>query len=244
MRTWVIMKRELGAYLGSPFAYIVTALFLVLMGLFFFYGVFYQEIGWPFFLRKVAGVDNLFNAGLLLFLFLLPALTMRLFAEERRSGTLELLTTLPVRDIEIVLGKYFASLAYLLFMLLLTLPIPLYVATLGKLDWGAVGAGYLGLALSGAAYLAIGLFASSLTGHQVLAFVAGFFIAVPFYVLNKVSFLFGLGLGNVLDFLSFRTHFDGIARGVIDTGDILFFVGFSAIFVFLGHRLLGGRRWR
>jgi hypothetical protein len=159
--TWVISKREFAAYFGSPLAYTITSFFLLCLGLFFFFGVFYQDIGWPFYLRKVASLDNMFNASQLLFLLLIPALTMRLFAEERRSGTLELLTTLPVRDIEVVLGKYFAAVGYLLFVLALTLVYPIYVSTLGNLDWGAVGAGYLGLILVGLGYLAIGIFASS-----------------------------------------------------------------------------------
>jgi ABC-2 type transport system permease protein len=242
--TWVISKREFAAYFGSPLAYTITSFFLLCLGLFFFFGVFYQDIGWPFYLRKVASLDNMFNASQLLFLFLIPALTMRLFAEERRSGTLELLTTLPVRDIEVVLGKYFAAVGYLLFVLALTLVYPIYVSTLGNLDWGAVGAGYLGLILVGLGYLAIGIFASSLTQHQVVAFVVALGVALPFFFLHKVSFLFGAGVGNVLDFLAFRPHFDGIARGVLDSGDILYFLGIAAIFIFLAHRLLAGRRWR
>ncbi len=243
-RTVVIFKREFAAYFGSPLAYVVTTVFLAALGVFFFWGVFYQDVGWPFYLRKVANVDNLFNGSHLLFLLLIPALTMRLFAEERRSGTLELLTTLPVRDIEIVLGKYLAAAAYLVFVLALTLGYPIYVSTLGNLDWGAVFAGYLGLALLGLGYLAIGVFASSLTQHQVVAFVIALFVALPFFFLHKVSFLFGMGLGNVLDYLSFRQHFDGIARGVLDSGDVIYFVGVSAVFLFLAHRLIEGRKWR
>ena len=243
-RTLAICKREFAAYFGSPLAYTVTFFFLFLLGLFFFFGVFYQDVGWPFYLRKVANVDNMFNASQLLFLFLIPALTMRLFAEERRSGTLELLTTLPVRDIEVVLGKYLAALGYVLVVLALTLVYPLYVSTLGNLDWGAVTAGYVGLCLVGMGTLAIGVFASAITQHQVVAFVVALGIALPFFFLHKVSFLFGAGAGNVLDFLAFRSHFDGIARGVLDSGDILFFLGITTIFIFLAHRLLGGRRWR
>ncbi|NMC69880.1 MAG: ABC transporter permease [Myxococcales bacterium] len=242
--TWVIGKREFAAYFGSPLAYVVTSIFLFLLGLFFFFGVFHQDVGWPFYVRKVASLDNLFNGSQLLFLFLVPAITMRLFAEERRSGTLELLTTLPVRDIEVVLGKYFAAFAYLLVVLALTAVYPIYVATLGRLDWGAVAAGYVGLALVGLGYLAIGVFASSLTQHQVVAFVVALVVALPFFFLHKVSFLFGPGVGNVLEFLAFRPHFDGIARGVLDSSHILYFLGVAAIFVFLAHRLVGGRRWR
>jgi ABC-2 type transport system permease protein len=242
--TWVISKREFAAYFGSPLAYVVTTAFLLLLGALFFWGFLYQDVGWPFYLRKVASVDNMFNASQLLFFFFIPAFTMRLLAEERRSGTLELLTTLPVRDIEVVLGKYFAAFGYLLFILALTLVYPIYVSTLGKLDWGAVVAGYVGLALVGMGYLAIGVFASSLTQHQAVAFIVALAIGLPLFFLHKVSFLFGAGVGNVLDFLSFRQHFDGIARGVLDSGDVVYFVGVAAIFVFLAHRLLGGRRWR
>lgn len=243
-RTLAIFKRELAAYFASPLAYVITAAFLTGVGFFFFWGVFYQDVGWPFYLRKVAAVDNLFNASHLLFLLLIPALTMRLFAEERRSGTLELLTTLPIRDIEIVLGKYLAAVGYLVLVLVLTLPYPVYVSTLGKLDWGAVAAGYLGLVLLGVGYSAIGLFASSVTQHQVVAFVVALSVALPFFFLHKVSFLFGVGLGNFFDFLSFRQHFDSIARGVLDTKDIVYFLGIAAIFLFLAHRLIEGRKWR
>jgi len=242
--TWVIGKREFAAYFGSPLAYVVTSIFLFFLGLLFFFGVLHQEVGWPFYVRKVASLDNLFNGSQLLFLFLVPALTMRLFAEERRSGTLELLTTLPVRDLEVVLGKYLAAFAYLLVVLALTAVFPIYVSTLGKLDWGAVAAGYLGLSLVGLGYLAIGIFASSLTQHQIVAFFVSLLLALPFFFLHKVSFLFGPGVGNFLDFLAFRPHFDGIARGVIDSGDIVYFLGVSAIFIFLAHRLVGSRRWR
>jgi ABC-2 type transport system permease protein len=242
--TWVIAKREFAAYFGSPLAYTVTFFFLLGLGAFFFFGGLYQDVGAPFYFAKVVSVGNLFNASHLLFLFLIPALTMRLLAEERRSGTLELLTTLPVRDIEVVLGKFLAAFGYLVVVLLLTLVYPIYVSTLGNLDWGAVVAGYVGLALVGFGYLAIGVFASSITQHQVVAFVVGLAIALPFFLLHKVSFLFGSGVGNVLDFLSFRQHFDGIARGVLDTGHILYFLGIATIFIFLAHRLLAGRRWR
>ena len=244
MRTLAIFKREMAAFFGSPLAYVVTTVFLLGLGVFFFWGVFYQDIGYPFYMRKVAAVDSVFNGSHFLFFFLIPALTMRLFAEERRSGTMELLTTLPVRDIEIVMGKYLASVGYLAFVLVLTFVFPLYVSTLGPLDWGAVLAGYLGLLLLGLGYLAIGLFASSLTEHQVIAFVIALAVALPFFFLHKVAFLFGIGIGNVLSFLSFREHFDAIARGVIDTADILYFVGVAAIFLFLAHRLIEGRKWR
>ncbi|MBI5489456.1 MAG: ABC transporter permease [Deltaproteobacteria bacterium] len=243
-RTLAIFKREFAAYFGSPLAYTVTTFFLVLLGLLFFFGGLYQIVGRPFYMPRVVAVDNMFNASQLLFLLLIPALTMRLFAEERRSGTLELLTTLPVRDIEIVMGKYLAAFGYVVFVLLLTLVYPIYVSTLGNLDWGAVTAGYVGLGLVALATLAIGVFASSITQHQVLAFVVAVAITFPFYLLHMVSFQFGVGAGNVLNFLAFRPHFDGIARGVIDTGDMCYFLGVSAIFLFLAHRLLGGRRWR
>ena len=243
-RTMAIFRRELASYFGSPVAYVMTTAFLLGIGVFFFWGIFWQEIGIPFYNRKTVAVDTLFNAGHFLMLFLIPALTMRLFAEERRSGTIELLTTLPVRDIEIVLGKFLAAAGYLVLVLALTIVYPIYVAKLGPLDWGAVLSGYLGLLLLGLGYLAIGLFASSLTEHQLVAFVVALGVALPFFFLHKVSFLFGVGAGNVLSFLSFREHFDAIARGVIDTADVVFFLGVAAIFLFLAHRFIQGRKWR
>jgi ABC-2 type transport system permease protein len=244
MRTWVISKREFAAYFGSPLAYGVTFLFLALLGALFFFGVFETEVGYAFFNRGAVTVSNMFNGAHLLFALFLPALTMRLLAEERRSGTLELLTTLPVRDGEIVLGKFLGAFAYLLVILALTLVYPWYVSKLGPVDSGAVAAGYAALGLVGMCYLAIGIFASSVTEHQVLAYMLALVISLVMFLLHKVSFLFGVGVGNVLDFLSFRRHFDGIARGVLDTGDILYFAGVTAIFLFLAHRLLGSRKWR
>ncbi|MFA7486855.1 MAG: ABC transporter permease subunit [Lysobacteraceae bacterium] len=218
-----IFKRELASYFATPVAYVFIVIFLVLAGAFTFYlGGFYE--------RGQADLQPFFNFHPWLYLFLVPAVSMRLWSEERKSGTIELLLTLPVTMWQAVLGKFLAAWAFICIALALTVPIWLTVNYLGDPDNGAILAGYLGSALMAGAFLAIGACLSAATRNQVIAFIltvvvcfvlllAGFSL-----VLEAISAVFPQGVVDAVAGLSFLTHFSAIAKGVVDLRDALYFV--------------------
>lgn len=223
-RTWSIAKREFGSYFNSPIAYIVISVFLLLSGWFFFT---------PLFLIGRSTLRGFFSFTPILFIMFIPAITMRLIAEEVKTGTLEWLTSMPLRDLEIVLGKFLAALGFIAVALAMTLPYPMSVAMIGALDWGPVIGGYVGLLLLAGALIAVGLFASSLTENQIVAFIIGITLCFMFYMLDKVTFFLPEQLGAIFQYLSVDYHFRNIARGVIDTRDVLFYLGMMVIGLFL-----------
>jgi ABC-2 type transport system permease protein len=174
----------------------------------------------------------------------MPLITMRLFAEERRSGTIELLLTYPVRDGAVLLGKYLAALALYGLMLALTLLYPAIVVYFARLEWGPLLTGYLGLVLMGAAFLAVGVFASSLTENQIVASVTTFGVLLIFWVIGWSAEAAGGMWGKVLSHLSILEHFDGFAKGIIDTKDVLYYLNFTLLALFLSLRSLEARRWK
>jgi len=236
MRTFTIALKETQIYFSTPGAYIVGAMFLVLTGVFFV-----SDITTPF---AEASVREIVNWASFFMVFLAPLLTMRLLAEEEKLGTLELLLTAPVRDWEVVLGKYIAS--YLVFMatLALTLYYVLLLYLFGEPDTGPVLTGYLGLLLHGSAALAIGLLASSLSGNQVVAAVVGIAILLLLQFIDRVAVLVGGTAGDVLTGLSLSSHSVDFGRGVIDTANVVYFLSLAAVFLFLTIRSLETRRWR
>jgi ABC-2 type transport system permease protein len=186
----------------------------------------------------------LFSNVSVILLLLLPLVSMRLFAEERRAGTLELLLTYPVRDGAVLAGKYLAALVVYAAMLGLTLVYPGMLLYFAPLDPGVVLSGYLGLWLMGAAFLAVGLFFSSLTGNQIVAAVLTFLVLLVFWVIGwSADYAGGLG-GRILAHVSVLEHFDNFAKGVLDTKDIVFFVNLTAVALFLTAKSLEYRRWR
>jgi ABC-2 type transport system permease protein len=234
--TWTFTVRELKSYFNSPVAYVILTLFLLISGWFFSSGLF---------LNNQAELRDVFAVIIpLSYLFFVPAITMRLIAEEKKSGTLELLVTLPVRDAEIVLGKYLAALLLLACALVLSFVYPLTLSLLGDLDGGATAAGYLGLLLLGGAYLSIGIFTSGLTENQIVAFITGFVLIFGFFMLDKMLVFFPGSIASVLEYLSVTYHFDNVARGVIDTRDLIYYLSLIALFLFLAVRTLEARRWR
>lgn len=228
-----IFRREVRAYYDSPLAYVVIIVFLLVTGWFFATNVF-----------VVAQADMRVAFGVIpfIFLFFAPALTMRLLAEEKKSGTLELLVTMPIPDSAIITGKYLAALLLLSTAVLPTALYAITLAILGDMDVGATLAGYFGLILLGAAYLAMGTFGSSLTDNQVIAFIISFFLVFVFFLLDKILFLLPTWLVTPVEFLSVEKHFQNISRGVIDTRDVLFFLSLIALFLFLATRSLVSRR--
>jgi ABC-2 type transport system permease protein len=233
--TWIIFKREFRSYFDSPVAYIVISIFLILIGWFFFS---------PFFIANRATMRDFFILVPIMYLFFAPAVAMRLIAEEKRSGTIEILITLPVRDQEVILGKYFASLALLLVALILTLPFPITVSYLGDLDWGPVWGGYLGLFLMGGAYLAIGILASTWSEHQLVAFFTALFISLIFFFLNRFLPLLPDAIASPVEYLSFDYHYRNIARGVIDSRNLVFFLSIIGACLLLAFRGLESRKWK
>ena len=235
--TYQIIKRELGTYFASPIAYVISAIFLAVMG-----GLF----GFILYYSRQATMRYLFgHVIIILFLVLVSqALTMRLLAEEKRSGTLELLLTSPVRDWEVVLGKYVASLGAFLVMTLLTAYMPILLLRVGKPDVGPMLSGYLGLILLGSALLAIGLFASSLTQNQIVAAIVGVGITLLMWLVSGLSEMVSGGVKAVVEYLPLFAHYNDMLRGVIDTKDILYYVSVVALFLFLSTRVLESRRWK
>lgn len=232
--TTAIALREFKAYLASPVAYIVIGIFLVITGFFF------SVSSATYYETSIRGF--LETAGLLL-LLLAAVLTMRLLAEERKMGTLELLLTAPVRDSEVILGKFLGSLGVLVVMLVLTLYYPILLIGFGDPDIGPIATGYLGLFLLGAAALAIGLFASSLTSNQIVsAVVAGGLLFALWFIGMAPGFL-PEALGNIIVYLSLSYYFPDFARGIIDTRAIIYYLSITALFLFLAVRSLENSRW-
>ncbi len=232
-----VARRELGFYFASPIAYSVLTVFLVGAGVWLF-------VGTDFFEMNRATVRPLFEVVPIIFAVVLPAVTMRLISEEKRSGTMELLITMPVTDGDIVLGKYLASLTFLLILLAMSAIFPLIVSTLGDLDGGLVLAGYVGLFLVGASYLALGLMTSTWTRYQILAFFLAAVLALFFYSVNGLLALAWEGARDTFAFLSVKTHFANIARGVIDTRDVVFYLSLIAVPLVIAVQSLQSRNWK
>ena len=221
---FAIFRRELSSYFDSPLAYIVIPAFLGLVGGFTLY---FQDL----FASPTVSMRMVFFWCAVCFLLLIPAVTMRLFAEERRSGSLELLVTLPVSEAEVVTGKYLAAITLVAVALMLTATYPITLASMGQLDLGPVVGGYLGLLLLGAAFTAIGTAASAFTATQILAFLVSLELCV-------VPFATGFALESVpavalplVQYLSFETHFNNLARGVIDSRNIVFYLSVCGLFL-------------
>jgi len=238
----IIFAREFGSYFDSAIAYIFLIVFLLLNG------------GWfmmSFFLGGAADMRQFFGNLPLFNLFFLPAITMRLWAEDRRIGTLELLMTLPMKSWEIVGGKYLAAVAFYGIALVCTFTLPIMLAMVGDPDMGAIVAGYVGSFLVGALYLAVGIFISGLFKDQIAAFVVAmvacfFFFSIGWEVTAGLidGWAPGLGLGSLLkEYVGLSTHYDGIQRGVIDIRNIFYFVSMSAIFLVMNTLSLEGRKF-
>lgn len=233
--TLTIAGRQFRSYFSGPVAYIVLCLVM------FFLGFFFWE---TFFLFGRATAREMFSYLSMILTFAVPALTMGLLAEEKRTGTIELLITMPVRDAEVVVGKFLGVLGLFAVLLLLTLPYPLCIAQLGTLDWGPVLTGYFGILLQGAALLGIGLMASSWTDNQLVALFVALAFTVTFFLLDKVLQLLPSQAASVLEWLSFDYHVNSMTRGVIDLRDVLFFLSITGFSLALAFRALESRRWR
>ncbi len=236
MNTFNIAWKETKLYFGTPAAYIVGAMFLGLTGVFFV-----ADVTAPF---AEAGVRGIVEWASFFIIFLAPLLTMRLLAEEQKLGTLELLLTSPVRDWEVVLGKYIASFLILAAIVAVTLYYVVLMYSFGDPDTGPVLSGYLGLLLYGAAALAIGLLGSSLSSNQIVAAVVGIAILLMLSFVNLIADIVTGIASEVFNGMSMNEHIVDFSRGVIDTSSVVFFLSLTAIFLFLTIRSLETRRWR
>lgn len=234
---YILFKKELMSYFNSPIAYIFIGVFLVVGNWLFFSA---------FFLSGQASVRSYFALLPWMFLFLAPALTMRLWAEEKKSGTIEFLLTLPVTDWQVVLAKFFGSLAFLFITLLLSVTLPISVSFLGNIDIGPVIGGYIGALLLGGSYLALGLFISSLTKNQIIAFVLGLVASFAAFIIGADFVLAGAPAFAVptMKFLGLGSHFYNVAKGVIDTKDIVYYFSFIFLFLWLNTGIIEGRSWK
>lgn len=223
-KIWIIARRELHSFFDSLMAYIMLVAFLG------FSGFFTWLYGSDIFLRNQADLQVFFSIAYWTLFFFIPAITMRMLAEENKSGTIELLLTKAVTDWQIIFGKFLACLILIGVALLLTLPYYLTVWKLGPVDHGSVWAGYLGLLLMSATYISIGLFTSSITNNQIVAFLLAIFIGIFFHIIFDVLAGSFTGIiGSVFSYLSVSTHYESISRGVIDSKDLVYF--FSVIFL-------------
>lgn len=234
-KTLYVARRQLGAYFNSVVAYIVAILFLLITGALFWLSYF-QDV-------TVLSLRTFFAQAPLFLAFFAPAITMGAFAEEKRSGTLELLMTMPLSDFQIVMGKFLAAVGLLCVVFAMTLFYPISLSQLGDLDWGAVASGYVGLVLLGASYAAVGLMASSWTKDQVVAILVAFSICFFLYLIDQlVSQSSGVS-AQVVEYLSTSYHFENIARGVIDTRDVVYYVSLIGVCLLVAQSSIAARRW-
>jgi len=243
MNTIAILKRELKSYFTSLIAYVIIAVFLVISG-YFFYTNLVMFVMWVGSDVKTGLWQYTFQDMRFILLLLLPLLTMRLFAEEKKLGTIELLLTNPLRDSEILFGKYLACLGVFTLMLVLTFLYPVLLAVVYNVDIGPVAAGYAGLFLLGATFIACGIFISSLTENQIVAAIATMGVLVFFWFIDWNEGIAGEKAVFILHQFSLFEHFFNFTRGVIETEDIAYYLSLIAFFLFLTQRSMESRKWR
>ncbi|HNL05924.1 MAG TPA: gliding motility-associated ABC transporter permease subunit GldF [Chitinophagales bacterium] len=240
-----LFKKELSTYFSSLIGYIAILIFLVLMGLFVWIFPDTNVLSYGY-----ASLDPLFSIAPWVFMFLVPAITMRAFSEEFKNGTIEFLATRPLTDLQVILGKYFAAWCLVLFALLPTL---LYYVTIyqlgatpGNIDSGATWGSYLGLVMLSAVFVAIGIFASSMTQNQIVAFLLAVFLCFFFYMafdyLSRLN-VFYAWIDDIVENIGINAHYLSISRGVIDTRDVLYFASLTGAFIALTHTVIGSRKW-
>jgi ABC-2 type transport system permease protein len=233
---WAITKKEVGSYFNSPIAYIVITIFLLLLGSLFFF--------LRLFLYSEASLRGLFEMAPWAFIFFGPAIAMRLIAEEKKSGTLEILVTMPVTDWEVVFGKFLGALFLLMLGVALTGFYAITVAALGPLDPGPVAGGYLGLLLLGATFVAIGLLASAWTSNQVVAFIVSLAICLALWLLDDLRGYMPSGAASIVEYVSVASHHRNLSRGIVDFRDIVYYLSAIGLCLYLSKEALASRKWR
>jgi ABC-2 type transport system permease protein len=247
-----IAQRELNAYFSSPIAYVLIGFFALLFGWFFYVPLAYFEQqsmnmgmnpGQALNVNQMLVGPTLMNTTVIM-LFLFPLITMRTYSEEKRSGTIELLLTSPVTDVQIILGKFLGAMLLYAAMLAITL---IHVGILfiyGEPEWKPIATGYLGLLLMGGSFLSLGLFISSLTKNQIVAGIATFAVFLMLWVVNWIGTFVGPTMQTILTHLSLTDHFDDFAKGIIDTKHVIYYLSFMAFGLFLTAKSVDSERWR
>ena len=230
-----ITSKELRSYFTSPVAYVVFVIFLILSGYFF------SAI---LFVSREASLTGVAYNMIITLLFLAPLITMKLFAEEKKLGTLEILMTKPVKDFEVVLGKFLAAVSLFGIMLLSTLVYVLILFKYGNPDSGPIISSYIGIFLCGISFIALGIFASTLTENQIISAVIGFSSILLLWILNWLSGYVGEGLQNLLNYLALSAHLDDFVKGVIDLKDVVYYLSFVILLLFASIKSIEIRKWR
>ncbi len=230
----LLAQRELASYFASPIAYILGAVFFLISS-HFFYVILSRA--------SDSSMRMVFSNIMIVLLFIAPLLTMKLFAEEKKIGTMELLRTSPLTSWQIVLGKYLAVMGVFLALLATTLVYVVIIYWVGKPEFGILISGYIGLFLVGSAWLAAGLYTSSLTENQIISAVLAFVLLLLLWVLNWVEGLVGGWLGRVISEISILAHYSGFEKGIVDTAHVAYFLLFTFLFLFLSARHLEAERW-
>ena len=253
MNTLTIARKELNSYFRSPIAYGVMAFFAVISGFFFYVSVrYFVQRGmqaammgqqFPMDVNEIV-VKPLFSNISVIALFLIPMITMRLFAEEKRTGTIELLLTSPITDIEVILGKFLGAMTLYIGLLIISFLSMAMLFIYGKPDWHPIAIGYLGLLLQGAALLAIGTFISNCTKNQIVAGVAGFAVCLMLWILNWLSEFGNSIVERLLAYIAVTSHFESFSKGVLDTKDIVYYLSVIFVGLFLTARSMESLRWR
>lgn len=250
---YAVLKRELYVYFSSPIAYVVVTIFLLISGYFFYSAFAYFSMVSMQAMRMpgAAGInvtDMVLNPTFanmsVVMLLMMPLLTMRIFAEEKKAGTLELILSYPIREAELLLGKFAACLVVFFIMLAFTWLYPLLLWLYAEPDIGPVATGYLGLFLMGAAFIALGLMVSSLTENQIVAAVISFGAILMFWLIGWAETFASPVLGKVLSHVSLLEHFESFSKGMIDTRDVIYYINFNVLFLFMTMRSLESKRWR
>ncbi len=234
-----VLRKELRTYFNSPIAYIAVLFFLVFTSVWLFY---IQQ----FVAQDVASLRIYFAVMPLVFIVLLPAITMRIWAEENKLGTVELLLTLPFREGELVVGKFLGSFFILFIMILLTVPVPLTVTRLGSFERGEIVGQYIGLLLLGGAGIAVGLFISSVSTNQITAFIVSVVVLLFLTIVNRINSIAPVppGLAEMFNYFSLDYHFQGFIKGLIDSRDVVYYLLLAFVFLYLNMKVLVFRKWR
>jgi ABC-2 type transport system permease protein len=236
-KVWIIAKRELNAFFNSLIAYLIVILFLA------FTGLFTWLFGSDVFLVGQASMNVFFAVSYWTLFFFVPAITMGMLAEEKRAGTIELLLTKSVTDYQVILGKFLSGLVLIAITLALTIPYYLTIASLGKIDHGAVWCGYLALLLISSAYLGIGLFTSALSNNQIVGLLLALFIGIFFhFVFSAMASGFKGISGEIFSYLSVNDHYEAMSRGVIATKDLIFFFSLTFLGLFASESIMAKRK--
>ena len=250
--TLAIAQRELNAYFSGPIAYVLIGFFALLFGWFFYVPLaFFQQQSMQAGMNPTQALNinqmligpTLMNTTVIM-LFLFPLITMRTYSEEKRSGTIELLLTSPITDVEIILGKFFGAMLLYVAMLAITVIHIGVLFVFGNPEWKPIATGYLGLLLMGGCFLSLGLFVSSLTRNQIVAGMVTFAVFLLFWVINWIATFTGPTTQNVLNYLSITEHLNDFTRGVLDTKHLVYYLSFIAFSLFLTVRAVDSERWR